>query len=159
MELSEVPVDVRVLVRSVTDVVFVEASKKGLVITTTVVADIPATLLGDLIRLRQILLNLLANAIRFTDEGDIAIMVSTVDRDDEFTTIRFQIVDTGIGIQRNELPRIFDAFHQADDSSTRSEGGTGFGLAIVRQLTEMMGGKISVTSQPARHGLNLRLHG
>jgi CheY-like chemotaxis protein len=132
----------------VTDVVFAAASKKGLTLTHTVASDVPQILLGDPVRLRQILLNLLANAIRFTDEGDIAVMVSVADQDPTSTTLRFQVVDTGIGITRNELPKVFEAFHQADDSSTRSEGGAGLGLAIVRQLTEMMGGKISVTSQP-----------
>jgi signal transduction histidine kinase/CheY-like chemotaxis protein len=148
LKLAEVPVDIRAMVQGVTDVVFAEASKKGLTLTQTVSPDIPETLLGDLVRLRQILLNLLANAIRFTDEGDIAVMVSVADRGPPVTTLRFQVVDTGIGIARNELPKVFEAFHQADDSSTRSEGGAGLGLAIVRQLTEMMGGEISVTSQP-----------
>jgi signal transduction histidine kinase/DNA-binding response OmpR family regulator len=147
-KLAEVPVDIRAMVQGVTDVVFAAASKKGLTLTHTVAPDVPATLLGDPVRLRQILLNLLANAIRFTDEGDIAVMVSVREQDASSTTLRFQVVDTGIGIARNELPKVFEAFHQADDSSTRSEGGAGLGLAIVRQLTEMMGGEISVTSQP-----------
>jgi two-component system CheB/CheR fusion protein len=109
--------------------------------------NIPPMVIGDAMRLRQILLNLVSNAVKFTIEGSITINVRLIDESDDKVTIEFTIVDTGIGIPNNRLEYIFNSFEQADKDTSRSYGGTGLGLAIVKQLVELQGGTIIIQSE------------
>ncbi len=122
------------------------ATQKGLAISMQ--ADtMPTLLIGDAPRLRQILLNLLGNAVKFTERGYIKLQVSLIHQNETQCQIRFMVIDTGIGIPSDKVEHIFEAFSQADNSMTRQYGGTGLGLAICSKLVEMMGGNISVESE------------
>jgi len=109
--------------------------------------NIPEVLIGDPVRLHQIILNLVSNAVKFTNEGKITVRVRLLNEDDEKTTIEFAVTDTGIGIPENKTSTIFENFQQASSGTSRLYGGTGLGLAIVKQLVESQGGKISVVSK------------
>ena len=125
-----------------------EAHGKGLELACTVHEEVPTTLWGDQGRLRQVLTNLLANAIKFTSAGEVAVQVA-VDRPAEGgVLLRGEVIDTGIGVKGSEIADLFDPFHQADVSTTRKYGGTGLGLAISKQLVELMGGEMGATSEP-----------
>ena len=112
--------------------------------------EVPSLLCGDPGRLRQILINLLGNAIKFTDQGEVAVHASLEDEDTSHATIRFGITDTGIGIPRDRIDLVFESFSQVDASTTRKYGGTGLGLAISKQLVKLMGGHIGVTSKEGK---------
>ncbi len=112
--------------------------------------DVPVQLLGDPFRINQVLTNLVSNAIKFTDEGSIILRVSRVEGDQHQARLRFEVRDSGIGIQPEQLDRLFDAFVQADGSTTRRFGGTGLGLSISKQLVELMGGEIHADSEPGK---------
>jgi PAS domain S-box-containing protein len=127
----------------------VRASNKGLELTCAIAADVPDELLGDACRLRQIVINLIGNAIKFTSEGEVALAVRVQSQPGTGVCLQFSVRDTGIGIPADKQQLIFDAFSQADASTTRKYGGTGLGLAIARQLVSMMGGKLWVESQPS----------
>lgn len=124
------------------------AQGKGLELIAYCHPDVPPQLAGDAGRIRQILLNLASNAVKFTASGEVAIRVNVADQDARTALVRFEVSDTGIGIDTADHLRLFDAFSQADASTTRRYGGTGLGLAISRRLTEVMGGEIGVTSTP-----------
>jgi two-component system sensor histidine kinase/response regulator len=124
------------------------AHEKGLEITSLIHPDVPDGLVGDPGRLRQILVNLVGNAIKFTESGDVRVEIEVGERDDTAVTLRIGVGDSGIGIPADKQESIFEAFTQADSSTTRRYGGTGLGLAITRQLVELMGGRIWVESQP-----------
>ncbi|MEM5788749.1 MAG: ATP-binding protein, partial [Syntrophobacteraceae bacterium] len=109
--------------------------------------DVPPELVGDPVRLRQIISNLVGNAIKFTEQGEIFLLVTRDSGDEETVRLKFEIRDTGIGIPPDTMPHIFDAFSQADGSTTRKYGGTGLGLAISKQLCNAMGGDITVESE------------
>jgi PAS domain S-box-containing protein len=148
--LENVGVSVRQTFGEVVQLLRVQAGAKGLRMDARVSADVPAVLRGDGRRLRQVLTNLAANAVKFTPHGSIQLNAS-VDRVDSGTaTVRFTVADTGIGIRRDQAERLFAPFVQADDSTTRKYGGTGLGLAISKQLVGMMGGTIGVDSQEGR---------
>ncbi len=120
---------------------------KGVEVACHVQEDVPATVRGDALRLRQVLINLLSNALKFTSEGEIVVGASKAGEDaDGRAIVRFEVRDTGLGIPEERLAGIFDAFTQADSSTTRRFGGTGLGLAIARRLSEAMGGEIGVDS-------------
>ena len=121
---------------------------KGLRLTFAGAADLPATLLGDPTRLGQVLRNLLSNAVKFTAQGEVTVSVAAQPAPGGRCLLRFQVADTGIGMSPEELAKLFQPFTQADDSTTRRFGGTGLGLAISRRLTELMGGELTVVSQP-----------
>jgi signal transduction histidine kinase/HPt (histidine-containing phosphotransfer) domain-containing protein/BarA-like signal transduction histidine kinase len=121
--------------------------EKGLKLLLNIDETVPRSLLGDPLRLKQILINLTTNAIKFTTNGSIHIKIELVERKAEQVKLRFSITDTGIGISAEVIPYLFDTFTQADASTTREFGGTGLGLAICKRLTNMMGGDISVESQ------------
>lgn len=121
-----------------------QAENKGLALHFDIANDIPVAICGDPNRLRQIMANLLGNAIKFTEHGRIMAKVRVASEDSQAVTLRFEVHDTGIGISREARSRIFEAFSQADDSTTRKFGGTGLGLAISKQLVELMGGSIGV---------------
>jgi PAS domain S-box-containing protein len=122
--------------------------QKKLELVTRLAENLPQILRGDVLRFKQILLNLLGNAIKFTEQGQIAIVVEPLDRTDSALTLRLTVSDSGIGMSEEVLARIFAPFEQADSSSTRRYGGTGLGLSICRRLVELMGGKIWATSTP-----------
>ncbi|MES2018553.1 MAG: response regulator [Pseudomonadota bacterium] len=125
-----------------------QAHAKGLALDFDIANDIPIAICGDPNRLRQIMANLLGNAIKFTDRGQILARVLVTGEDGPTVGLRFEVHDTGIGVSRDARSRIFEAFSQADDSTTRKYGGTGLGLAISRQLVELMGGTIGVDNAP-----------
>ncbi len=124
------------------------AHSKGIALILAVSPDVPASLVGDPLRLKQIVLNLVGNAVKFTDKGEIVVRAELVSRDAANAVVRFSVQDTGIGVPEEKHALIFEAFGQADDSTSREFGGTGLGLAIAAQLVSMMGGGISVASKP-----------
>jgi len=125
------------------------AAAKDLAFTWQLSAGVPRRLSGDPVRLRQVLINLLGNAIKFTEAGHVRLSVAPADDSDDHL-LHFRVEDTGIGIPPERLGLIFESFSQADSSTTRKYGGTGLGLAISRRLTELMGGRIWVESEPGR---------
>jgi PAS domain S-box-containing protein len=126
------------------------AHQKGIELACQVNSDVPDALVGDPLRLRQIVVNLVGNAIKFTERGEVVLGVQVDARISDQIQLRFSVTDTGIGIPADKQGVIFEAFSQADSSTTRRYGGTGLGLAICAQLVELMGGRISVESEPGR---------
>jgi two-component system, sensor histidine kinase and response regulator len=124
-----------------------QAAEKNLELRTAIAAGIPEIVIGDCLRLQQVLTNLLSNAIKFTSRGAVTVEAALVGSREGCATVRFAVTDTGIGMRAESLTRIFESFVQADDSSTRLYGGTGLGLAISKQLVELMGGEIGVASE------------
>lgn len=124
------------------------AQEKNLFLAWNVVPDVPEWLLGDAVRLRQIIVNLVGNAIKFTERGNVRLAVELVENKDAIAQLRLTVADTGIGIAPEDQQRIFEAFTQVDASATRRFSGTGLGLSITRQLVLQMGGRISVESAP-----------
>ena len=125
--------------------------QKGLELLWQVADDVPATLLGDAVRLRQVLINLVGNAVKFTDHGSVQVHVDCAlppRAEDRFVTLRCSVRDTGIGMSPEQIERVFEPFAQADTSITRRYGGTGLGLAIVARLVKLMGGEVQVSSEP-----------
>ncbi|MFO7917244.1 MAG: PAS domain S-box protein [Anaerolineae bacterium] len=147
MELEMADFDLRAMVEDMIDVLVLRAHEKGLELTSLIERDVPVLLRGDPGRLRQILVNLVGNAIKFTPEGQVALRIGLEEEDEEEATLRFSVTDTGIGIPEDRLDDIFEDFGQVDASTTRNFGGTGLGLSIARRLTEMMGGQIGVESE------------
>ncbi|MGH8482554.1 MAG: response regulator, partial [Nevskiaceae bacterium] len=133
------------------DVIGHKATEKGLELLFSVPRELPQELYGDPLRLGQILLNLASNAVKFTDKGQIVVAVEEARRDERRVWLEFSVRDSGIGMSAEQLGRLFQAFSQADSSTTRKYGGTGLGLSISRSLVEKMGGSIEVTSEPG-HG-------
>lgn len=124
-----------------------KAKEKGLQLTHTIFPDVPRALNGDPTRLRQVLLNLISNALKFTEKGSVNIKVTLLEKFDKASLIKIEVIDTGIGINEEGMQRLFKSFSQVDASTTRNYGGTGLGLVISKSLSEMMGGKISVESK------------
>ncbi|WP_077490569.1 hybrid sensor histidine kinase/response regulator [Sinomonas mesophila] len=147
VELEFAAFDPRGLLDEVAGLLAEEAQGKGLELIAHCAPEVPAQLLGDARSLRQVLLNLVSNAVKFTQEGEVEVLATVQGRDGD-QMLRFEVRDTGIGIAPEQQEVIFDAFAQADASTTRRYGGTGLGLAICRRLTEAMGGQVGVTSQP-----------
>ena len=146
LEFEIIDFDLRMAVEETLELLSEKAASKHLELVGLVCADVPTPLRGDPGRLRQVLLNLLANAIKFTEAGEVTVHVSRVDETDHDVVIRFQVVDTGIGIAEETKPFLFKPFSQADSSTTRKFGGTGLGLAICHKLVGHMGGEVGVTS-------------
>jgi len=152
--------DLEELLDKVGELMAIRAHQKGLELAVRTVSDVPSTLVGDSLRLRQILINLLGNAIKFTEKGEICLTVERVapapghrvqsDGRGGEVFLRFAVADTGIGIPSDKLTSIFSSFTQADSSTTRKYGGSGLGLAIVKRLVELQGGEISVQSEPGK---------
>ncbi|MEM9691055.1 MAG: response regulator [Myxococcota bacterium] len=150
LELQPVPFDVRSLVTDVSRSLALKAHEKGLELVYVVEPSVPHRIRGDALRLRQVLVNLLSNAIKFTPAGEV-VLTARIDRSREaHPQVRFEVRDTGIGVARDKQAVIFDAFAQADGSTTRRFGGTGLGLTISAQLAAAMGGAIEVDSEPGR---------
>lgn len=147
LELEEIELDPRETVEDVTRLIAIQAHAKGLEVTASVSADVPEFLIGDPARVRQILLNLCGNAVKFTHHGEIAIAITVLECDPEGHTLRFDVRDTGSGIPVDRVSALFQPFSQVDASTTRRFGGTGLGLSIVKQLAELMGGEVGVESR------------
>jgi len=150
LELEQRPFDVRDCVESALDVVAATAGKKGLDLVYEVDHRVPPMIVGDITRLRQVLINLLGNAIKFTSRGEITTMVGTKPLAGGAVEVFFSVRDTGIGIPKDKIGRLFASFSQVDASTTRQFGGTGLGLAICKRLTELMGGEITVESETGK---------
>ena len=156
LELATLEFDLVALVDDVCSVQAVGAQEKGLEFTCAMDADVPERVQGDSGRLRQVLTNLVSNAVKFTDAGDVAVRVSVVAGAQVAPGVppepllRFTVSDTGIGIPADKLGALFRKFSQVDSSNTRRHGGSGLGLAISKQLVELMGGTIGVSSEPGR---------
>jgi CheY-like chemotaxis protein len=155
LDLSPIPFSVRECLDQVAKMFAVPLEAKKLAFSVQVAEDVPAALVGDPDRLRQILLNLIGNAIKFTEQGSVRVSVQRVRREDaessadvHFDVLHFSVTDTGIGIPADKKGLIFEAFRQADGSMTRKYGGTGLGLTICSRLVELMGGAIRVESAP-----------
>jgi two-component system sensor histidine kinase/response regulator len=150
LELEAIDFNLRILVEGVADTLAQRAESKGLEMMCFVEPDCPTFVRGDPGRLRQILVNLVGNALKFTEQGEVAIRVTPEGKDEAQPLVRFSVSDTGIGIPREQQPAVFQRFVQVDTSSTRRYGGTGLGLAISRELVELMGGQIGLESDAGR---------
>ncbi|HTD75671.1 MAG TPA: response regulator [Steroidobacteraceae bacterium] len=147
LEFDVTRVDLRDLIEDVVRLIGIQAHLKNVEVTACIDAAVPDFIQVDAGRLRQILLNLFGNAVKFTQAGEISLSVQPTARDAESTTLRFDVRDTGIGIPEGRLHSLFQAFSQVDNSTTRRFGGTGLGLSIVKRLVAMMGGDVGVESR------------
>ena len=150
VELEQAPFDLRTTIENSLHVLAPRAHQRGLELTCHIADDIPEKLVGDAGRLRQILLNLVGNAIKFTESGEVAVRVELSDLRGDGARLQLSVKDSGIGIPRDKQAMIFEPFSQADSSTTRKYGGTGLGLAICSQLVQLMKGKIWVESEPGK---------
>ncbi|MBF0197253.1 MAG: ammonium transporter [Planctomycetes bacterium] len=150
LELEQSNFDLRSCLKGVTDIISFLAESKGIVCHCKFQSDIPILVKGDSGRLRQVLLNLASNAVKFTQEGEVLISVSAQNISDSHVDYEITVKDTGIGIAEEQLQQLFEPFSQADSSITRRFGGTGLGLSISKQIIELMGGKISAQSEDGK---------
>ncbi|MGA2026827.1 MAG: response regulator, partial [Syntrophobacteraceae bacterium] len=148
LELESIDFDLRESVEEVMQLFAESAHQKGLELLSQLDEDVPIALQGDPGRLRQILTNLVGNAVKFTQRGEIFVRVRALEKEEDYGRLCFEVHDTGIGIAPEIQEHIFEAFSQADGTTTRKYGGTGLGLAITKQLCEMKGGGITVESAP-----------
>jgi PAS domain S-box-containing protein len=147
IEIEKIEFDLWELLESIGVTLGIKASQKKLELLCYTNPDVPQYIMGDPTRLRQILINLAGNSLKFTEKGEIAINVKILKRKDDKVSLHFTVKDTGIGIPKEKQAKIFESFSQVDSSTTRKYGGTGLGLSICKQLTELMGGKIWVESE------------
>jgi signal transduction histidine kinase len=151
LEIKKEPFDLRKILDSVLDIFLHKAQSKGLLISSHLDPGIPELLIGDFSRLRQVLVNLVGNAIKFTDQGEIRIHVQLLKQIDEHTILlKFAVQDTGCGIPKDKMDLIFERFTQVDGSYTRQHGGTGLGLALCKKIVTLLGGRIWVESMPGK---------
>jgi len=150
LALEAIDFDLNKLLDDVTAMMALRAEEKGLKLVCASALDVPSLLRGDPGRLRQVLVNLVGNAVKFTSEGEVSVRVMIESENDQEVVLRISVRDTGIGIQPDKHSTLFDKFTQVDASTTRKYGGTGLGLAISKQLAELMGGKIGVESGQGR---------
>ncbi len=148
LNIETIPFDLRDVVEGTVELLAVQAHQKDLELACWIEADVPAHLSGDPARVRQVLTNLISNAVKFTEHGEVVIKLTRTSSRGPSVRLRFDVRDTGIGIEAATLERIFQEFTQADGSTTRKYGGTGLGLTISKQLVELMGGTIGVESAP-----------
>ena len=137
-------------IEKIPDMFCEESARKKLELVTHISDDVPCALVGDPLRLEQILINLAANAIKFTEKGEVFIKAICIDKSPDKVNLLFSVKDTGIGVPPDKINQLFDPFTQVDGSTTRKYGGTGLGLTICRQLVEMMGGEIWLESEPGK---------
>lgn len=148
-ELERQPFDLRRCIEGSIDLVVSKAAEKGITVSYTIGEGVPVNLMGDVTSLRQVLVNLLSNAVKFTCTGEISISVADRQQDNHLM-LCFSVSDTGIGIPKDRISRLFQSFSQVDMSTTRKYGGTGLGLAISKKLVELMGGDIWIESEPGK---------
>jgi signal transduction histidine kinase/CheY-like chemotaxis protein/streptogramin lyase len=149
LQLTSETFDLEQLVDECIGLLAPQASKNGLDLVAAISPAVPRALVGDALRVRQVLVNLLGNALKFTQEGEVVVRAELRRRSGEQAIVRLEVRDTGVGMDESTLQRIFEAFRQADESTTRRFGGTGLGLSICKHLVEKMGGEIGASSQPA----------
>ena len=147
MELSESPFLLDDVLKTLASIMMANASAKDLELAIGVEPNVPKLLVGDALRLQQVLINLTGNSIKFTERGEVSIYIELISLHEQDASLRFHVRDTGIGMDLQQQTRLFSAFSQVDESLTRRFGGTGLGLAISKRLVELMGGDITVTSQ------------
>lgn len=147
MELESVPFPLRATVNNIQTILSLKAEEKGIQMLEVLADDVPEYVLGDETRITQVIMNLAGNAIKFTEKGNVTLSVSVVGRDGDKTQVKFSVKDTGIGIPADKLDTIFESFGQASSDTTRKFGGTGLGLTISRQLVELHGGHLHVSSK------------
>ncbi|MFH2202284.1 MAG: response regulator [Elusimicrobiota bacterium] len=150
LELERVEFDLHEVVEKGLQMLGPGARKKKIEIVSSIWEDVPYVLIGDPVRLQQVLANLVGNAIKFAERGDVLVNVAVAERGDESVLLSFEVIDSGIGIAQGKLGEIFNSFTQAESSTTRRFGGTGLGLAICKTLVERMGGEIGLESEPGR---------
>ena len=150
LELEILDFDLRQVAEEVVEMVAGQAQQKGIELACSLDPDLPVGVRGDPARLRQILLNLIGNAVKFTEEGEVVVRVGHAGEESGGIRVRFEVTDTGIGIPPEGKARLFRAFSQADSSTTRKHGGSGLGLVISKRLAELMGGEIGVESVPGK---------
>jgi len=150
LRLDRVPFQLGTVLSEISSLFAQEARAKGLEFVSLVPSDLPKVVVGDAGRLRQVLRNLLGNALKFTDSGEIGVRAELLSDATNVVQIRFTVHDTGIGMPPDQQSRLFESFTQGDGSSTRRHGGTGLGLAISKQLVELLGGEIGVASEPGQ---------
>jgi len=148
LELEEIGFNLNSAVEDTVKSLAYMAHNKGLELACRIHRDVPVALVGDPGRLRQVIVNLVGNALKFTEKGEVVVEVRLLEEADDHVFLHFLVRDTGIGISRDRQEKIFEAFSQADESTTRKYGGTGLGLSISSRLVSMMGGKIWVESEP-----------
>ena len=146
LNIETIPLDIREIVADLVTLHTMTAEEKCIELSAAIDDHLPSVVVGDPTRIRQILANLISNALKFTEKGHVKVKVQCVSGDDESADIRFEVEDTGVGIEEEVKDRLFNEFTQADGSTTRKYGGTGLGLAIVKQLVEMMHGQFGVDS-------------
>ena len=150
MELEDAPFQLRAVIEGTGETLSVQAESRGLAVTTVIEPGTPEHLRGDATRVRQILINLIGNAIKFTEVGEVRVHVRTESVTGDRVRLALSVSDTGIGVSAEQVARLFQPFSQADNSTTRRFGGTGLGLSIVRRLAELMGGGVTVESTPGK---------
>jgi signal transduction histidine kinase/HPt (histidine-containing phosphotransfer) domain-containing protein len=150
LEMERIPFNLAQVVDHVSDLMQPRAHEKGIRFSIQIAPDVPAPLLGDPLRLSQILLNLTSNAVKFTDRGDVTVSVAAAPLTPSAVSLLLTVRDTGVGITPEQLTRLFQPFTQAESSTSRKYGGTGLGLTITNRLVELMGGTLSVESQPGQ---------
>jgi TMAO reductase system sensor TorS len=150
LEIEAVEFDCRETINDVVTLLSERASRKGLVLMHRTERNVPEAVVGDPSRVKQVLTNLVGNAIKFTERGEVRVGMSVAEQDGDTYVLRFEVRDTGIGIAPDAMAYIFDAFSQADGSMRRRYGGTGLGLTIAKQLASVMGGELGVDSMPGR---------
>jgi PAS domain S-box-containing protein len=148
VELESTDFSLEEVLRTVSGLFGPKALEKGIDYRVRLAPELPATLMGDPLRLAQVLNNLIGNAVKFTEKGEVVVEVRPVSRQDEAVAVRFLVQDTGVGLSPEQMEKIFTPFTQADSSTTRRYGGTGLGLSISSQLVELMGGGLGVQSVP-----------
>ncbi|MFO1217332.1 MAG: ATP-binding protein [Burkholderiaceae bacterium] len=150
VEIERVPFDLSELVTQTLAPLELEAHHKRIALRWQLAPEVPRALVGDPVRLRQVLFNVVGNAVKFTERGEVAVQVAGAPAEHDGVTLQVTVADTGIGVDPERIGRMFEPFTQADASTSRRYGGTGLGLAIVRRLVELMGGHVSFESQPGR---------
>jgi signal transduction histidine kinase/CheY-like chemotaxis protein len=150
IELENIKINLEDIISNVANILIIKTEKKGIELITYVDPDVPQYLLGDPVRIQQIILNLANNAVKFTHKGEVCISVKALEVNESTANIRIEVRDTGIGISKENQKKLFKSFSQADASTTRKFGGTGLGLAISKKLVEQMGGSIGVESEEGK---------
>lgn len=136
--------------KNLSSIITLKAQEKGIEFLFSIKDNVPKSLVGDPVRLGQVFLNLAGNAVKFTEKGEVLLTTELISENHDETVLRFEVRDTGIGLTREQLEKLFDSFTQADTSTTRKYGGTGLGLVISKRLVEMMGGELTVKSEPGK---------
>jgi PAS domain S-box-containing protein len=150
MSIESVDFNMEEVLENLSNLITLEEEEKGIELLFSIGNDVPIILIGDPLRLGQILSNLVSNAIKFTEDGEIIISVNVISREEEKIRLKFSVKDTGVGLSEEQIGKLFQSFAQADGSTTRKYGGTGLGLVICKRLVEMMGGEIRVDSEPGK---------